>query len=295
MLIAIHDAERDYLPKKTFPNYALMKIAGYHKSIGDSVEWWFPFKQYDKVYSSKVFDFTQENKYLPSDTIKGGTGYDIHVTLPPEIDNTPPDYSIYPNCDYALGFLTRGCPNKCRWCVVPKKEGNIYDYRHYKDIVRSDTNKLVIMDNNILASETGINQLYLLYDEGYKIDINQGLDVRLVTDDLIYLLSKIKWINYIRFSCDSDDQVLPLVQTAIKLRNKGYTKKIFVYLLVTNDLLSVEVRLQMLYKYEKNLRVYAQPEQNKSQGIIPTTAQKQFARYVWCENYKKELFHKWKY
>lgn len=40
MLIGLHDAEREYLKHKTFPNYALMKISAYHKSRGDSVEWW---------------------------------------------------------------------------------------------------------------------------------------------------------------------------------------------------------------------------------------------------------------
>ncbi|RKJ55842.1 hypothetical protein D7X25_07365 [bacterium 1XD42-8] len=71
----MHDAEQEHLRNKTFPNYALMKISAYHKSRGDMVEWWIPMKQYDRVYSSKVFDFTPENPYLPECTIRGGTGY----------------------------------------------------------------------------------------------------------------------------------------------------------------------------------------------------------------------------
>ena len=129
MKIAIHDSEKEYLKGKTFPNYALMKISAYHKSLGDSVEWWYPMGEFDKVYSSKVFDFTPENPFLPADTIKGGTGYDISSALPPEIDDMYPDYSIYPDCDYAIGYITRGCPNNCRWCVVPQKEGGIKPYR----------------------------------------------------------------------------------------------------------------------------------------------------------------------
>ena len=115
---------------KSFPNYALMKISAYHKSRGDTVEWWCALDndKYDRIYSSKVFDFTEENPFLPSEkTIKGGTGYGIFSELPAEIDEMFPDYSIYPNCDYAIGFLTRGCPNKCPWCYVPQKEGNIHD------------------------------------------------------------------------------------------------------------------------------------------------------------------------
>lgn len=116
MLVAIHDADAEHLKAKNkFPNYALMKISAFHKQRGDTVVWFEPIEShlYDLVYSSKVFDFTPENPYLPVHTIKGGTGYGIYEELPPEIDSCFPDYSIYPECDYAIGFLTRGCPNKC--------------------------------------------------------------------------------------------------------------------------------------------------------------------------------------
>lgn len=106
MIIGLHDSEKEHFKKaKTFPNYALMKISAYHKAKGDTVEWWDPVKTYDRVYSSKIFDFTEENKDLPPDTIKGGTGYDIESKLPQEIDDIYPDYSIYPDCDYAIGQI----------------------------------------------------------------------------------------------------------------------------------------------------------------------------------------------
>lgn len=86
MFVGLHDSEKEHFKhKKTFPNYALMKISAYHKAKGDSVEWWDPAKDYDLVYSSKIFDFTEENKDLPPDTIKGGTGYDIE-----KFQSTPP-------------------------------------------------------------------------------------------------------------------------------------------------------------------------------------------------------------
>lgn len=188
MRIGLHDAENEYMKHKTFPNYALMKISAYHKARGDSVEWWSPMFRYDRVYSSKVFDFTPENMYLPPDAIRGGTGYHdipINQTLPPEIDAAFPDYSIYPECDYAIGYITRGCPNRCPWCVVPAKEGNIKPYRAWEQLVRHDTNKLVLMDNNILASEFGISQLESLIGSGYAIDLNQGMDARLVDDRIL--------------------------------------------------------------------------------------------------------------
>jgi len=135
MKIALHDSEKEYLKRKSFPNYALMKISAYHKSVGDTVEWWQPEKKYDRVYSSKIFDFTPENPLLPPDTVKGGTGYDIHSVLSAEIEEMFPDYSIYPDCDYAIGYITRGCPNHCRWCIVPEKEGDIKPYRTWEKLV----------------------------------------------------------------------------------------------------------------------------------------------------------------
>ena len=103
-----------------------MKLSAWHKSRKDPVEWWNPLGSYDRIYSSKVFDFTPENPYLPAGTIRGGTGYPdipLNSQLPPEIDRIFPDYTLYPACDYAIGYLTRGCPNHCRWCIVPQKKG----------------------------------------------------------------------------------------------------------------------------------------------------------------------------
>lgn len=101
----------------TFPNLALMKIARYHRDRGDTVEWYTPFDNYDKVYMAKVFSFTEDyGQYITNakEIIKGGTGYDLTTMLPDEIDRLQPDYSIYPSIDKktAYGFLTRGCPNR---------------------------------------------------------------------------------------------------------------------------------------------------------------------------------------
>ena len=82
MLVGLHDADKEHIKGKTFPNYALMKISAYHKAMGDKVEWWNPLKQYDRVYSSKVFDFTPKNPYLPKDTIRGGTRANSAATSP---------------------------------------------------------------------------------------------------------------------------------------------------------------------------------------------------------------------
>lgn len=294
MRVGLHDAERDYLKHKRFPNYALMKISAYHKARGDSVEWWDPITShtFDVIYSSKVFDFTPENPYLPPSAIRGGTGYadiPINQTLPPEIDAAFPDYSIYPECDYAIGYITRGCPNNCPWCVVPAKEGQIKPYRAWEEIVRPDTKKLVLMDNNILASEYGISQLESLIGTGYEIDLNQGMDARLVTDRIAGILARLKWIRFIRFSCDQIPQIEAIERAAELLERYGKKPyNLFIYLLVTKDLENAAYRVERL-KRLKGISIYAQAERNDRKGIVPNALQKEFAqRFVYGRCYLKE-------
>lgn len=294
MMIGLHDAERDHFRHKTFPNLALMKISAYHKRIGDQTEWWNPLKQYDRIYSSKVFDFTPVDSYLPPDAIRGGTGYrDIPVnqTLPEEIDDMHPDYSIYPECDYAVGYLTRGCIRNCRWCIVPKKEGGIRPYRKWQEIVRYDTDKLILMDNNILASDYGIQQLESLIGSGYRIDLNQGMDARLMNDDTALILSRLTWIRYIRFSCDQKSQIDPVRKTVELLGKYGVRPyRIFIYLLVTDDIEDAAERAEALKGFT-GINLYAQAERNERNGIIPNKYQLEFAqRYIYGGCYRKETW-----
>lgn len=297
MKIGLHDAEKEYLKNKSFPNYALMKISAWHKAQGDTVEWWNPLYKYDKVYSSKVFDFTPTNPYLPDDVIRGGTGYhDIPMDkmLPSEIEDMFPDYSIYPDCDYAIGYITRGCPNNCRWCVVPRKEGQIRAYRTWQGLARRDTDKLVLMDNNILACKYGIEQLKSLIGSGYKIDLNQGMDARLVTEYVSDILSQLSWIRFIRFSCDQKSQIIPVRRTIELLIKRGVKPyRIFIYLLVTADIEDASERLEALKGY-KAINIYAQAERNERLGIMPSAAQLEFQqRYMYGGCYRTETWHEY--
>lgn len=291
MRVGLHDADMEHLNtkrrQKTFPNYALMKISAYHKLLGDTVEWWLPNGVYDRVYSSKVFSFTPENPYLPADVIKGGTGYGLFSDLPSEIDEMFPDYSLFPDCDYAIGYITRGCPNHCRWCVVPRKEGAIKPYRTWQQLVRPDTDKLVLMDNNILACDCGVEQLESLIDSGYRIDLNQGMDARLVTNDIAQILSKLKWIKYLRFSCDTTAQIEYIQKTAEMLGKRGIKPyRLFIYLLVTEDLDNAEYRVEQLKKL-RGITIYAQAERKLDGESKPNALQMEFCqRYVYSGKFR---------
>ena len=296
MIIGLHDAEKEHMKNKRFPNYALMKISAFYKARGDIVEWWDAInsEKYDYIFSSKVFDFTPENPYLPERTIKGGTGYNVHSKLPIDIDNVEPDYSIYPDYDSAIGYITRGCPRMCEWCSVKEKEGDIAPYRRWNELVRQDSDKLVLLDNNILACDYGMSQLSELIGSGYKIDLNQGMDSRFVDDNIAKIISQLKWIRFIRFSCDTISQVEAIRKTVLLLEKYGVKPyRLFIYLLVTKDLDDAAFRVEALKKF-KGINIYAQAERNNSKGIIPNKAQLEFAqRYVYGHCYRNESWYKY--
>ena len=108
-----------------FPNLALMKISAWHKNYGDTVEWAGSLEHYDVVYMAKVFTFTPDDiqSYQADEIVKGGTGYDLISKLPNEIESCYPDYNLYGIEDTAYGYLSRGCPRKCQFCIVAEKEG----------------------------------------------------------------------------------------------------------------------------------------------------------------------------
>ena len=273
MKVGLHDADHT-----RFPNLALMKISAWHKAQGDVVEWWAPMLPYDRVYSSKVFTFTPENPYLPPDTIKGGTGYGLYDELPAEIDDMFPDYSIYPDCHHAIGFLTRGCIRKCPWCVVPRKEGTIRPYRTWREIKRPDSRDIVFMDNNVLACQHGLEQIEDMIGQDVRVDFTQGLDARLITDDVARMLAGLKWIEYIRMSADTDEMLQVVMKTIDRLERNGVRpSRCFVYILI-QDIESGERRAITLR--DRGAKVFAQPYRDFTTNKEPPLEQRRLARWV---------------
>lgn len=215
---------------RNFPNLALMKISAWHKGRGDTVEWYDPMfsGHLDKVYLSKVFSFSPDyDSPIDADEVeRGGTGYCIRLedgkevfdqsknkNLPYEIEHIYPDYSLYPEKtkDTAFGFLSRGCPRGCDFCIVKDKEGRCsVKVADLSEFWHGQKN-IVLCDPNILACRDWKDLLQQLIESRARVDINQGLDVRLMTEEKAVMLSKIK-IPEIHFAWDryeDKDIVLP--------------------------------------------------------------------------------------
>ena len=278
-----------------YPNIALGKIARYHRNLGDTVEWYNPLSsRYDVVYLSKVFNFSPDYGYVinSNKVIRGGTGYDIASQLPADIDRLQPDYSIYPNIpkDTAYGFLTRGCPNKCKWCVVPRKEGAIRPYMDVDDIAIDGRRKLVLMDNNILAAgDYAHQQLDKIIARGYLVDFNQALDARLVTDEYAKQLAQIKWLyNRIRFGCDTHKQIEDCERAIALINSYGYHGEYFLYTMLNDNFKECYERLSYWWKrnhqcreeHKANIYPYAQPYRDPLRKNTPPGWQLDMARWV---------------
>lgn len=283
MLVGIYDAEKEHLRRKTFPNLALMKISAYHKSKGDEVEFVIPLFKYDRIYISKVLgdEYSNiDNVCLQADEIiSGGTGFAISVengkevykksadgSLPPEVEHIYPDYTLYPELtkNTAYGFLTRGCPNNCGFCVVSKKEGR-------KAVKTADLSEfwrgqkhIKLLDANLLACEQRKELLQQLIESGASVDFTQGIDARFITDDIAKMLVEVK-TERIHFSFDfmkNEKAVLSGLEI-YKKYSKIADIKTTVYILTNYDT-SIQEDIYRIKKVEElgyipDVRIYRKP------------------------------------
>lgn len=279
MKIGLYDVD-----SHNFPNLALMKISAYHKALGDNVEFVIPLCRYDRIYASKVFgdEYTtaEAAAYLQSDDIRfGGTGFAIKIKdgkevyeksadadLPPEIEHIYPDYSLYPNLtkNTAYGFLTRGCPNNCGFCIVSKKEG--LQSRKVADLSEfwRGQKRIKLLDANILACRDRVDLLRQLRDSGATVDFTQGLDARFVTEEIAVMLNDIK-AERLHFAFDfmkNEKAIVHGLQTFRKICTK-HKSKLVVYMLTNYDTTIEEdlYRVKMIDEsgFIPDVRIYRKP------------------------------------
>lgn len=275
-----------------FPNLALMKVSAYHKAKGDHVEMWNGFLHYDKVYMSKVFDETYTEDIQTcinaDEIVKGGTGYDLQNKLPNDIEHLMPDYSLYGIKDQAIGFLTRGCPRHCKFCIVSDKEGlkaeKVADLSEFWTGQR----QITLLDPNITASKDCEELFKVLIKSKAWIDINQGIDIRCMTDKKADLLNKMKlkilhfaWDNYEFKTYQLLKEFRPLLQYD--------SRRLRVYVLTNFDT-THEQDLERVYKlreldYDPYVMIYDKPNSLK---ITREVARWVNNKFIWrvCEKFE---------
>lgn len=241
-----------------FPSLPLMKLSAWHKQQGDEIGWYDPLTAWirppDRVYMSKVFTFTEDYQHPVNATeiVRGGTGYSYPsggMELPPEIEHIYPDYSLYPALckDTAYGFLTRGCPRACEFCIVKEKEGQ----RSAKAADLSEFWKgqknIVLLDPNMFACQMWKELATQLVDSKAWIDFSQGCDIRIMTDEKAEALKKMK-IKQIHFAWDNyedKEYIMPKFRAFKEITGWDY-RKMSVYVL-TGFNTTLEQDLERIY------------------------------------------------
>lgn len=251
-----------------WPNLCLMKLSAYHKARGDTVEWWRPEGRYDLVYKSRVFTdlYSRDtvNVANAERVITGGTGYGPSPNLPDEVEHICPDYTLYPQFpDVAYGFLTRGCPRNCGFCIVSGKEGR-------KSVKTADLSEfwtgqreVKLLDPNLLACPDHEDLLDQLARSRAWVDFSQGLDIRLITPDNAALLNRVR-TKAVHFAWDDPRQDLtPYFRRFLELTNIRSDRKRRVYVLTNygstheQDLYRVDTLRAM--GYDPYVMVYDRP------------------------------------
>ena len=291
------------------PNLALMKISAWHKASGHEValgrydrsgRFIAPIDDPDHVYISSVFtrsiDRAMELEVVYPDAEIGGSGYDIKTILPDEIEHVMPDYDLY-GTGYSMGYTTRGCFRKCKFCIVPEKEGRIRHNADSKEFLHPDHDKVKFLDNNFFAGPRWKGHIDFIRDHDLKVSFNQGIDIRIMTEEMAQAVASIKYRSgqfggtYLHIAFDStsyEDQFRRGVE--ILLDQGIRPTSVIVYLLVgfASTMEDNQYRLDIIRDYG----MY--PFVMKYQGCSVVDAF--FARWVNKKLYKKRSFDEyWSY
>lgn len=212
------------------PNLALMKLSAYHRALGDQVG--FNISEPELVYVSVILKRNKANMdglgllYPDAEVRYGGPGYDLATKLPDETEYLRPDYSLYPDMDYSMGFTTRGCIRHCHFCIVPEKEGKLTRWQHPEEFHNPAFKKIMLLDNNWLADKSWFMETsQWLIDHGISLS-EHGMDIRLLDSEIAQRLKEMRFYAPMHFAYDSDrdepgvrDGIALLKKAGINVRN----------------------------------------------------------------------------
>lgn len=233
-------------------NLALKKIEKFYLDKGHEVIWNNELMRnsVDKVYVSCVFDWNKKLCYEWEGIADiGGSGYSLEKCLPKEIDEIKPKLNF--------GFTTRGCIRNCPFCIVPKKEGNIKIVGDLMDLWDGKSKNVVLFDNNILAlPEHFRNICASARHNKIRLDFNQGLDHRLLTQDIVSEMKSISHVEY-RFAFDHPSYETT-VSKAIDLLKLNKINRCSWYVLVGFNTTFEEDLFRLNYLRDRNQNAYVQ-------------------------------------
>jgi hypothetical protein len=188
------------------PNLALMKLSSYYKDKGRKVILLSKdtcIKGAYKIFASSIFNKPSSAKYIKKlkmfygeSLILGGSGVDISMRLPQKIEQMPADYTLYPELgNRAIGFLTRGCPFNCPFCLVPEKEGKPRQVSDLNSLLQKGRDKLILLDDNILSHPNANDFLEEFASRRVMVNFTQTLDINLIDKEKTKLLKKVNCSN----------------------------------------------------------------------------------------------------
>lgn len=200
-----------------WPNLALAKLAAWERAQGNRVDRFNPLFSgaYPVVYASKVFVDTPDDPYLPDHAIRGGSGYNVELSLAADQEAMRPLWELWPEWQRDMGYSTRGCVRRCPFCVVPKKDGRLRVVAEFGDLW-SGRDELVLLDGNVTAAP--IEHFRRLCKEATaarcRLDFSQGLDARLLTDEHAAILAHTRYGRRLHLAFDNMTDE-PAVRAAI--------------------------------------------------------------------------------
>jgi len=192
-----------------FPNLALMRLSRWFKQQGEITELirrrrmlWDGAGQ---CYGSSIFSFNEparkalERSWGP--ILWGGTGVKVESNLREIADvdweRLSPDYDLYPEYRYSLGFTQRGCRLSCPFCVVPRKEGKPRPVHTIGDIWRGEPHprKIILLDNDFFGQprEHWQDRVRELCAGNFKVSVSQGINSRKVDDESAQALASLEY------------------------------------------------------------------------------------------------------
>jgi len=187
------------------PNLALMRIASHHRALGNSVEFrrgidtTTVLGKWDIIYGSVLFSFSRPKAErllaLHPNAVIGGTGWDTTTTLSSFGIVSKPDYFIYPNFKQSIGFTQRGCRMKCKFCIVPGKEGQVSEVATIQDIWRGDPwpREILLLDNDFFGQPNWQKRIDEIREGNFKVSFNQGINARFLNSETAAAIASVNF------------------------------------------------------------------------------------------------------